>query len=243
MRKSDPGKNGWASSAQNWIKRMGERGDFAREFVLDAVMIERALAGKPANALDVGCGEGRFSRMLGERGIEVTGIDPVQLFVDEARSRDAGANYVVGFGENLPFKDQQFDLVVSYLSLIDIDDIEAAIGEMARVLRPGGSLLIANLTSFTTSNGTIGWIEHGSDKVKYYPLGTYLEERTDWFEWGGLRIRNWHRPLSTYMKILLGSGLQLTYFDEPAPTGGPPERVENYRHTPFLFVMEWVKPQ
>jgi hypothetical protein len=57
-------ENGWQSSAHAWIADMGERGDFGRRYVLDPVMLPRAVAGSPKNALDVGCGEGRFCRML-----------------------------------------------------------------------------------------------------------------------------------------------------------------------------------
>ena len=53
--------------------------------------------------------------------------------------------------ERLPFREGAFDIVVSYLSLIDIPDVGAAVPEMARVLKPGGTLLIANLTSFSTA--------------------------------------------------------------------------------------------
>ena len=59
--------NGWESSAQAWIDSMGERGergDWGRQHVLDPVMMARVASGQFGNALDVGCGEGRFCRML-----------------------------------------------------------------------------------------------------------------------------------------------------------------------------------
>ena len=59
--------NGWQSSANAWVADMGESGDFGRRYVLDPVMLPRALARSPKNALDVGCGEGRFCRMLKSR--------------------------------------------------------------------------------------------------------------------------------------------------------------------------------
>jgi 2-polyprenyl-3-methyl-5-hydroxy-6-metoxy-1,4-benzoquinol methylase len=55
---------------------MGEFGDFGRRYVLDPVMLPRALSRSPKKALDVGCGEGRFCRMLKPHGVGVTGIDP-----------------------------------------------------------------------------------------------------------------------------------------------------------------------
>jgi 2-polyprenyl-3-methyl-5-hydroxy-6-metoxy-1,4-benzoquinol methylase len=65
--------NGWELSAQAWIDSMGERGDWGREHVLDPVMHSRVAAGRFACALDVGCGEGRFCRMLKAAGVAATG--------------------------------------------------------------------------------------------------------------------------------------------------------------------------
>ena len=130
---------------------MGEHGDWSRRYVLDAVMLEQALAGTPAEALDVGCGEGRFCRLLNARGIRTVGVDPTPALLERARALDPMGDYRLGIGEALPAEDASYDLVVSYLTLIDIPDYQAAIGEMARVLRPGGSLLVANLTSFATA--------------------------------------------------------------------------------------------
>jgi hypothetical protein len=56
-----------------------------------------------------------------------------------------------------------------------------------------------------------------------------------------MKIHNWHRPLSFYMSALLGLGLTLTYFDEPAPVGGDEQKAERYRRVPYFVVMEWRK--
>lgn len=236
----DPDENGWVSSAAAWLDRMPDKGDFAREFILDDLMLKRVEKSAAKTMLDIGCGDGRFCRMVQRLGVRPTGMDPVERFIEYAQKNQPSARYVTGFAENLPFEDSEFDLVVFYLSLIDIDDIHAAINEAARVARSGGTILIANLTSFFTSNGTTGWIK-GDDGREYHPLGNYLEEKADWVEWDGLRIRNWHRPLSAYMSACLDAGLQLTLFDEPFPTGGPPERVYRYHKTPFTMLMEWQK--
>lgn len=240
MNQRDPDENGWLSSSQAWIDRMPDAGDFAREFILDKPMLERSELSGAAKMLDIGCGEGRFCRMAKKIGIDAVGIDPVEPFVERARRRDPTGTYLNAFAEKLPFDDEEFDLAVFYLSLIDIDDMPAAVREATRILKPGGSILIANLTSFFTSNGTIGWIK-GEDGRAYHPLGDYFREQAEWFEWDGLRVRNWHRPLSTYMSVLLGEGLKLTFFDEPRPSGGQQDRVQRYLTTPFTMIMEWRK--
>ena len=178
--------------------------------------------------------------MLKKHGVQRTGIDPVQPFIDDAIKSDPDGRYQTGFAEELPFSDNEFDLAIFYLTLIDIDDIRKAIGEAVRVLRPNGTLLIANLTSFFTSNGTIGWIV-GQDGNQYHPLGNYHAETREWFEWDDLRVRNWHRPLSTYMSALLENGMILRYFDEPLPIGCAEELIERYKMNPFIMMMEWQK--
>ena len=143
--------DGWEESAAAWIADMGDAGDFGRRVVMDAPMMARVRLRPYRRALDVGCGEGRFCRMLRAEGIEAVGIDPARSLIDRARALDAGGDYRVEAAEALGFEDGAFDLVVSYLSLIDIPDAGAAIGEMARVLAPGGRLLIANLNGFNTA--------------------------------------------------------------------------------------------
>ena len=61
-------------------------------------------------ALDVGCGEGRFCRMLKRNGVDVTGIDPTPTLIARARACDADGSYVEGAAEHLPFDNETFDL-------------------------------------------------------------------------------------------------------------------------------------
>lgn len=233
--------NGWSESADAWIADMGDRGDFGRAFVLDRPMMQRVAIGRFVTALDVGCGEGRFCRMMKDAGIQAVGIDPISTFVEQARRRHPDGDYRLAHAERLPFPDTSFDLVVSYLTLIDITDVAAAIAEMARVLKPQGSLLIANLNGYATAAMPNGW-RRGTEGGAGYCFDNYMEERAEWVGWRGIRIENWHRPFSTYMKLLIDQGLILTYFDEPAPHGGDEEKVARYCRAPYFHIMEWRKP-
>lgn len=174
------------------------------------------------------------------QGIEVqsVGIDPTEILVEEARRRDPHGDYRLAAAQDIPFPDATFDLVVSYLSLIDIPDAAKAIAEMARVLKAGGRLLIANLTSFGTASD--GWTDEAEPR---FSIDRYLEIRELLSEWKGMRITNWHRPLSYYMKLLLCEGLVLRHFDEPPPYAGDPSVVDKYQRVPWLMQMEWEKAQ
>ena len=240
---------GWDESASAWIAAMGESGDFGREFVLDVPMLARAdelmhgrtPGGGPPRALDVGCGEGRFCRLLRARGFETIGIDPTRALISRARELDPNGAYRIGRAEALEIADGTIDLVVSYVSLVDVPDLEKAVAEMARVVRPGGRVLIANLTSFGTAGLDGGW-SVDPDGLERFTIDRYLEERAAVVAWRGIRIENWHRPLSRYMTLLLAAGLELRHFDEPVPSGGDPERRARYERVPWFVVMEWERP-
>jgi SAM-dependent methyltransferase len=232
---------GWDQSAAAWIAALGEHGDYTRTHILDPVMRARIAARGFASALDVGCGEGRFCRIMRQHGISTVGIDPTSALLDRARHLDPTGDYRCACAEELPFPDEQFDLVISYLSLIDIADAERAISEMARVLKRGGTLVIANLTSFASAAAT-GWVRDENGKaVHCHPVDNYLDERAEWFEWDGIRVKNWHRPLSTYMSLLLKQDLRLTFFDEPAAVDNGDEPATLVRRRPWAMVMEWRK--
>ncbi len=232
---------GWKESAGTWIKMMGERGDFARQHILDPEMLARVELGSFATALDVGCGEGRFCRLLKARGINTVGLDPTSALIAHAKSMDSTGIYIGGRAERLPFNEGAFDLVVSYLSLVDIPGLEDAISEMSRVVAPGGSLLIANLTSFNSAGLETGWIEDAEGRIQHYPVDRYLEDRSAFVSFRYFELEAWHRPLSRYMSLLIDSGLQLRYFSEPSPRGGAPDRVARYLRAPWFLVMEWRK--
>lgn len=230
--------NGWTRSAEAWIASIGEAGDWTRRTLLDQVMLER-VARHSGTALDIGCGEGRFVRMLKEQGWNAVGIDPVERLIAEAGKHDPDGDYRIGFGEDLAFEDESFDLVVSYLSLIDIEDFRVAIREMTRVTKPGGSLLIANLTGYFTAGK---WVRGLDGQHKRFEIDNYHQERASREQWLGIDILNWHRPLSAYLQEFLANGLILRHFDEPTPPDQSDPKSDRYSRVPGFVVMEWERP-
>src|SRR5260221_161292 len=104
------------------------------------------LAPKPGlRWLDVGCGNGAFTEMLVERcaPVSVDGIDPSEAQLAYARTRPATrvAQFRQGDAMALPFADDAFDAAVMPLVIFFVPDPAKSIGEMARVVCPGGSVL------------------------------------------------------------------------------------------------------
>jgi ubiquinone/menaquinone biosynthesis C-methylase UbiE len=104
----------------------------------------------PDNVLDVGCGGGYLARLLARAvapGGRVTGIDPAARAVSYASRRAPGnCSFAVGTAQDLGFPDGSFDVVTSTLAVhhIPTEARAAAFGEMYRLIRPGGSLLVAD---------------------------------------------------------------------------------------------------
>ncbi len=232
----------WDQSAKAW-EAFIERGDPNRVYLLDPVMLEAAgdVAGK--TVLDVGCGEGRFARMLAERGAHVVGLDPTVSLLKSAHNR-GDARYVCANGERLPLQADSIDLVVSYVALIDIPDFRAAISEMARVCAPGGKVLVANLNSFATTLPN-PWLRKEAGEKLHFVVENYFPERGETVSWAGIEVINYHRPLAAYLQAFLDSGLQLRKFQEPRPSPDLVQQVPSMRDNDriaFFYVAEWVKP-
>ena len=115
--------------------------------------------------LDAGCGDGALVCEAAARGAEVTGIDPDEAMLITARTRAANAGvratFLEGRAERLPFPDASFDMVVSITVLCFVPDAGSVLREMARVLRPGGRLVLGELgrwNLWAARRRVLGWL-------------------------------------------------------------------------------------
>lgn len=104
--------------------------------------------------LDVGCGDGALALALARAGAaSVAGCDIDPRMISHAIARTAAdqqdaVHYAVADAARLPFADRRFDLVTVVAVLAFVADAEGAVREMARVLKPGGSLIIGELAKW-----------------------------------------------------------------------------------------------
>jgi SAM-dependent methyltransferase len=96
------------------------------------------------SALDAACGTGRYAGYLAARGHQVVGVDSSPDMLARARARVPRAAFLVGDLHKLPLPDDAVDVVVSALALSHVPTLAPVIAEFARVLRPGGHLVISD---------------------------------------------------------------------------------------------------
>ena len=139
------------------------------------------VAGK--TLLDVGCGDGALASELARRGAIVTGLDADPAMIAAARQRARTATtqmqLIEGQAENLPFNEGTFDYVVAVTVLCFFHDAEQAIAEMARVLKPGGRLVIGELgywSMWALYRGLRGWLGNPIWRAAMFRTATELRD-------------------------------------------------------------------
>jgi SAM-dependent methyltransferase len=236
-------REAWEENAAAWITWARAPGHdsywrFHRDVFLEIVPTPNG------RTLDLGCGEGRLARDLAALGHEVVGVDASPTMIAAAREAAPEMELHVADAADLPLPDASFGLVVAFMSLQDVDDLAGAVGELARVLVPGGRLCLAIVHPLNSA----GAFAVRDADAPFVIEGSYLDERrTDaTFERDGLAMRfvSRHTPLETYVEELAGRGLLVERLREPKlpETGFNDPTGVRWRRIPLFLHLRAVKP-
>jgi SAM-dependent methyltransferase len=218
----------WEDHADWWIDGFTEGAD--PEYVEQILPMAREELAGFDRVLDVGCGDGQISRLLASGGATVVGIDPTWNQIRIAHERGGGAAFVRAGAAELPVADASLDAAVACLVFEHIDDVDGAIAEVARVVRPGGRFSFFLNHPLIQTPGSYWIDDHTVDPPEqYWRVGPYLAEQSfvEQVE-QGVFIRFVHRPLSRYLNALADHGLLLERMVEPTPPDGFLARAEEY---------------
>ncbi len=166
----------WASSYDQQINAL---------IVLEEAHVDQLLAQLSfSKVLDVGTGTGRHALKLARTGAHVTAVDQSAEMLAVARQAAQHEHLTIDFQrasleDGLPFAAQQFDLVICALMLCHVPDLAQAVQEFARVLQPGGHLLI---TDFHPDSVHYGWRTGFRQADVNYLLPNMSHTRNDYLE-------------------------------------------------------------
>ena len=234
----------WEKNAEWWQDGFTDGAD--PEYVEQIVPIAAELLDGARRLLDVGAGEGQLARVAAAQGAQVVASDITWNQIEVAAARGGGPMSIRSGAAQLPFADQSFDTVLACLVFEHISDVDAAIGEVSRVLEPDGHFVfMLNHPLLQTPNS--GWID---DQIldppeQYWRIGDYLVESETIEEVQlGVHIPFIHRPLGRYVNAMAANGLLVRQMIEPAPPAGFLERATAYQSAatiPRLLVLDAVK--
>lgn len=163
---------GWASTYDG-----EDNGCFPLQDELLLPLLDRLA---PGDVLDVACGTGRVSAQLVERRHRVTGVDASPGMLAHARREVPGARFVCGDLAALPVPDDEVDHVTCTLALAHVEHLGPFFAEAARVMRPGGHLLVTDTRGHFTGSSRYPLVKQDvGGRVGYVPgwshaTGDYL---------------------------------------------------------------------
>jgi SAM-dependent methyltransferase len=199
-------REAWDEHAEAWIAwaRAQEHDHFFWRFSLPALL---ELVPAPGRlTLDIASGEGRMARELRDAGHTVLAVESSATLVRAARKADPRMEVLRADVARLPMGAGIADLAVCSMALMDFDDLDGALREIARVLMPGGRLC-ASLSHPACS--------------RRHAAGYFSPERfAVTSDRGGLRMTfvDFHRPVEAYTRALEGAGFVLEALREPVPS-------------------------
>ena len=185
---------------------------------IEQPIVRDVLADLPLGvALDAACGTGRHTGYLVELGHQVIGVDSSPEMLAVAREKLPSVEFHQADLHELPVPDQAVDVVVCALALTHVPDLEAVLGEFARVLRPGGHLVISDSRDVIDGVGLPMLTTDADGQRVYMPV--------------------WQRRASDYLAAALPLGFEVRACAEPrrpsplvrpdgrsvTDTGPPPE--------------------
>ncbi|MBU0527850.1 class I SAM-dependent methyltransferase [Candidatus Micrarchaeota archaeon] len=211
-------KSNWDKAASNYVDIIGETGSHSQRTYITPAMLEMVGNIKDKKVLDLGCGEGYFSRKVAELGAEVTGIDIsaelVKIAKEKEKRKSLGIKYHNLSSESLDgIKDSSFDLIVSNMVLHNVKNLEATFAECSRVLKNNGRLIFVIIHPLVD---TMKMASFDNDlqglfvKLRIYGKQCTVPHRTHWNK--GVVL--YHRPFQYYFNHLFKSGFSISKFDE-----------------------------
>ncbi len=240
----------WDRAIDVWEDFQESGKDFSRDHVHGPALLKAVGPLRGQRVLDLGCGQGRFTRELARRGGRIVGVDwstrMIEAAIRHERTTPRGIEYRVldarTIGDAWPR--HSFDVVVGCMSFMDMPDLPRVLRGVHAILRPRGRLVLSASHPFNTA-------EVGPDSLPPRPargvrIDRYFEERVGVTRWAQKRLKRpfdtvfWHRPLEGWFRLLKSAGFEIHDLVEPHATPRQAREIPLLgltRRVPYFLVL------
>lgn len=247
----------WEGNAAAWTELSRRGRDVYRDFVNTPAFFAMLPCVTGRRGLDVGCGEGHNTRLLARRGARMTALDLAPGFIRAARAEELreplGIRYFIGDAQRLPLATASFDFACAFMSLMDMPDPSATLGELRRVIRPGGFLQFSICHPCTDTIGR-RWVTDAEGRRAGMVIEGYFDEPPGAVQrWcfshateeersvhGEFAIPRFHLTLAEWINLLIDHGFRLERLAEPRAGSEALERHPDLawtRRVPFFLIL------
>lgn len=221
--KQDSSTIAWNGLGEEWLT-LAQQSDGRNLFIMpNTLRFMGDVKGK--RILDLGCGEGGYSRELAKRGAQAVSVDCNRKAIEyaSARAKEEGLeieHYIRNSNDLFDIDSETFDMVLCSMMLMDCEDFDGTLKEAVRVLKPGGQLFVSVLHPCFNGNYEIGIGREGMGPDRRAVVMNYFEPR----EWeaplhrGTIPVIWRHRTIEDYVKAFHRAGLTIADLNEPRPT-------------------------
>jgi 2-polyprenyl-3-methyl-5-hydroxy-6-metoxy-1,4-benzoquinol methylase len=248
-------RTAWNKGAQAWEEFVESGADYYRHAVHGPALLAACEPVRGLEVLDLGCGQGFFSRELARRGARVVGIDITEELVAYARRHEEhnplGIEYHVMSAAVMSqrWKPGSFDLVTACMALQDFADVAASLRNAFAVLRAGGRLVFS-VPHPGTDAPVRQWEMNEAGEKTVLRVDRYFESGPTVCHWNMLRLRYywdtpyWRYTLTEWSSLLAEAGFLIRRLHEPRPSAEQVQRqpqLSDCYKLPYFLIFDLVK--
>ncbi len=241
----------WDEAVDVWDDFAESGKDWSRARVHGRVLLRIIGPVRGLSILDVGCGQGHFSRLLAGRGGNLTGIDWSRRMIEQARHHESQKPLGIAYRRldarrlASAWPRPRFDLAVASMSLMDMPSLPRVLTGVWGALRPRGRFVFS--ASHPVNTSAVRWERPNERPKGALLINDYFVEGPRMLDWSMPRLRRtfrtvfWHRTLETWFAVLRKTGFEIEQLKEPRARPQDVRAVpalETNRRIPFYLVFD-----
>lgn len=244
----------WNAAAAAWDEFVETGLDYWRTEVHGPALLAACGDVRDQQVLDLGCGQGWFSRQLGARGARVVGIDFSPEQIANARCHEAAHPLGIAYRQldaaliHEHWPPASFDIVTACMALHDSPDTARILAASRRVLKSDGRMVFS-IVHPVAAPPQSGWHRDERGEKGARVIDHYFESGPYVIDWNMARLTThwatpqWHLTLTEWSALIAAAGFTIARLDEPRPTADQAERNPKMipaTRIPFFLVCELV---